>query len=180
MADQCDQNFCVCNSHRQYQRNANRRNANAKFGFINKENNEYKSETFVKCSFGPTKEGYIVQDLMSLIDNDLLCDDQSTQFCSCDIDNKFQISAGQLIHTRTGQYWDGQKLIKPEAPEEEEVEVVEEDGMKIDLLSQEMLIFAGAILLVLVIILCWIIIACCRKNTKEIRTVTIQKEFDNE
>ena len=125
MADQCDQNFCVCNSHRQYQRNANRRNANAKFGFINKENNEYKSETFVQCSFGPTKEGYIVQDLMSLIDNDLLCDDQSTQFCSCDIDNKWQISAGQLIHTTTGQYWDGQKLIKPEAPPEEEEEVVE-------------------------------------------------------
>ena len=37
------------------------------------ENNLLASRTFLECTFGPTKDGFLVKELMSQIDNELLC-----------------------------------------------------------------------------------------------------------
>ena len=183
MADMCDRSFCVCASHAEYQSRANERLDRALEGIVTAENNYLASTRFLECTFGPTKDGHIIKDLVAEIDNELLCNGQSTQFCTCEEENVYTLADGKLTLEATGAEWGGQKVIKPEEPEEEEEaegvidEIVTEVRSKV---SKEMMIFGGVIAGLLAIVLCLIIAACCRRNKGDLTAVRVEKEKTQE
>ena len=65
------------------------------------------SMTFLECTFGPTKDGFMVKDLMASIDNELLCKGQSTQFCDCREDEEYTMAFGQMVSIKTKEEWGG-------------------------------------------------------------------------
>ena len=74
MSEMCDRGFCVCANHAEYQQRANDRLRVAVDELsVLPENNWLASRTFLECTFGPTKDGFLVKELMSQIDNELLC-----------------------------------------------------------------------------------------------------------
>ena len=182
MADMCDRSFCVCSSHPEYQSRANERLDRALEGIITAENNYLASARFLECTFGPTKDGAIIKDLIAEIDNDLLCNGQSTQFCTCDEENVYTLQLGKLSHETTGGEWKGQKVSKPGEPEEEEAEgVIDELVTEVrSKVSDEMMIFGGVIAGLLAVVLCLVIAACCRRNKGDLTTVRVEKEMSAE
>ena len=179
MADMCDRSFCVCTSHADYQSRVNERLERALKGRFAWENNYVASSRFLECTFGPTKDGHIIEDLLAEVDNDLLCKAQASQFCTCSEENVYVMEDGTLTHETTGEEWGGQKVIKPEEPEVVEAEgVIDEIVTEVrSTVSDEMMIFGGVIAGLLVIVLCLILAACCRRNKGELTSVRVEKEI---
>ena len=108
MSEMCDRGFCVCANHIEYQTRANERLKKAiEEETVIPENNFISSVIYLECTFGPTKDGFMVKDLMASVDNDLLCKQQSTQFCDCDTTNRWSLVRGKMMRENTDEEWAG-------------------------------------------------------------------------